>query len=537
MSVTGLGTRKRRQSLPIIPILSVLMLLAAIGLFVVELVNFTQQAERLPSNLSVAGVSVGGMLPAEAVIAWERTYAKPVILYYDNSPIVLEPASIGFRTNRETMLSQARSANNVESGFWFRFFNHLTRQELQNAINVPLVAEYQKNLLEQFLRDIALRYDRPPGRAGFDVATLTTYPGTEGFVLDVNNAMNLVEQALFSPTNRTVVLPTKSEDSSRPSINTLRDLIIAYLDSQNFIFGSQSTVASVFILDLMTGEEINLNSDVVYTAASTAKVAILIDYFRYLQFAPKQEEAWLMANSLLCSNNSSSNLIMQIIGNNDLFRGIADVTNTAQYIGARNTFITAPFFLGVEGQQLGSIPAPPTNPNRNFNTGADPFNQITTEDLGTMFTMIYDCANYASGLMTAFPNGEFTQQECRQMINLMSQNNLERMLQGGLPPGTRIAHKNGWIDNEHGDAGIVFPPNGRDYVIAVYVWEDVPFLDYNRAWGIIEGISRAAWNYFVPESALFTPRTDLPVTAQECEGNFLPSFDELDLNNPVNLRR
>jgi hypothetical protein len=146
--------------------------------------------------------------------------------------------------------------------------------------------------------------------------------------------------------------------------------------------------------------------------------------------------------------------------------------------------------------------------------------------------MIYDCANYGSGLMAAYPNGEFTQTECRQMLELMSANDLLRLLQGGIPESVRISHKNGWVDNEHGDAGIVFPPNGRDYVIAVFMWENVDFLDYTRAWPLIEGISRAAWNYFSPETPLLSPRDDLPPAAQECQGNYLPPDPEsTDLNN------
>jgi hypothetical protein len=219
-------------------------------------------------------------------------------------------------------------------------------------------------------------------------------------------------------------------------------------------------------------------------------------------------------------------------GNRDTFVGLSDVLQNLQYLGIHNTYLTAPFDLGIEGQELGSIPAPETSPNPNFNTGADPYNQTTSEDLGTLFSMTYDCANYGSGLMAAYPNGEFTQTECRQMLELMSANDLLRLLQGGIPDGTRISHKNGWVSNTHGDAGIVFPPNGHDYVIAVFLWENTDFLDYTRAWPLIEGISRAAWNYFSPETPLLSPRTDLPAAAQECEGNFLPPDPEhTDLNN------
>src|SRR5690606_5977279 len=386
--------------------------------------------------------------------------------------------------------------------------NHLLGRPPGPPVNVPLEAEYQRGLLQQFLQNIAQRYDRAPGKAAYDLQTLTFRPGAEGYTLDVEAAMELVDAALRSPDNRTVVLPVSGSDTSRPSMESLRNMIIEYLDSQGFIHDGQTTVASVFIMDLQTGEEVNILGDVAFSAASTIKVPILIDYFRHLVFDPSQEEAWLMANSLLCSNNASSNLLMQITGQRltgipeDIFAGIASVTETARAAGARNTFLSAPLVIGVAGQQFGSIPVEPTSPNPYYNTNPDPYNQTTPEDLGTLFAMIYDCAQYGSGLMAVFPDGEFTQQECRQMLELMSANDLQRLLQGGIPPGVRISHKNGWIDNEHGDAGIVFSPNGRNYVIAVYLWENVEFLSYARAWPIIEGISRAAWNFFNPEQPL-----------------------------------
>lgn len=535
-----LNTRRSQRGFSLLRAISLLFVLAAIGLFVFELVTFSQRdsEERLSQGITVAGLDVGGMRPGEAVSTWEQAYNSPIVLYYENSPILLEPASIGFRINSGNMLAQARATADTGGSFWTRFYNFLIGRGELSAHVVPLSIDYQENLLEQFLLEISRRYDRPGGQPGYDTLTLTTYPGTPGVELDVPAALQLVDSALRDPVNRTVVLPIGAGQASRPSLATLEALIIDYLDSQGFLYDGQTTVASIYIMDLQTGEEINLLGDVSFSGASTIKVAILIDYFRHLTFAPSQEEAWLMANSLLCSNNSSSNLLMQLIGGgSDIFPGIASVTNTAQYIGARNTYINAPFDLGIAGQQLGFIPAPPTFPNPNFDTNPDAFNQITAEDIGTMFTMIYDCANYGSGLIAAFPNGEFTQRECRQMLELMSGNHIQRLLEAGVPSGVRVSHKNGWISDMVADAGIVYPPNGRDYVIAVYIWEEGEFQDFQRLWPILEEISRATWNYFADEEdQLLTRRTDIPPTAAECEGDqrYLPpgmnavNLDDID---------
>ncbi|MBZ0305125.1 MAG: hypothetical protein K8I82_03565, partial [Anaerolineae bacterium] len=121
MSVAGLRTRRRkRRGLPIIRIFSVLMILAAVGLFVDELVGFSQQQERLPADVSVAGVRIGNLLPREATAILDEAYNHPVVLYYHDNPIVLDPSSVGFRMNTEVMLAVARSTRDVEASFWVR---------------------------------------------------------------------------------------------------------------------------------------------------------------------------------------------------------------------------------------------------------------------------------------------------------------------------------------------------------------------------------------------------------------------------------
>lgn len=546
MTTSGtLSKRRKRRGLPIVQILSVLMIFAAIGLFVFYLVRFSQQPDVLSSDVSVGGVAVGGLSKREALTKLVSAYQQPVILYYAENPIQLDPASVGFTVNAESMLTSASAVGDLSGSFWTRFAVYLLGQETEQRVNVPLSSEYRENLIQSFLQDVATRYDRKSGEATYDLSTLTLRPGAGGYTLDVEAAVPLIEAALQNPNERIVQLPFVPSSGNVGNISTLERMIEDYLDSKGFIYDGQTTVASVFIADLKTGEEVNINGDVAFSAASTIKVPIVLDYFRQLWVAPTQDEAWLMANSLLCSNNASSNLMMQIAGeraaiqqntdpgddNTKLFTGIADVTRNSQFLGARNTYITAPLVLGVQGQQLGSIAAPQTSPNPTIRTESDPYNQTTTEDMGTLFTMMYDCANYGSGLMTAYPTGEYTQNECKQMLELMSANDLLRLLQGGIPQGVRISHKNGWVSDMSGDAGIVYSPNGRDYVIAVYLWQKTDFQDYATLWPIIEDISRAAWNYFNPENPMIAPRTDLPVTAQECAGNFLPPQGQVDLNN------
>ncbi|HLU08168.1 MAG TPA: hypothetical protein VK003_00740, partial [Oceanobacillus sp.] len=132
--LTGLGTRRRPRRLPIVPVFSWLFILLAVALFALELIRFSQQIDTLSTDVTVAGVEVGGLSGPEAVSRWEQVYAQPVTLWYDNSPILLDPAAVGFRTNQQSMLAAARAASEAESSFWSRFFNYLLGQNTQRVV-------------------------------------------------------------------------------------------------------------------------------------------------------------------------------------------------------------------------------------------------------------------------------------------------------------------------------------------------------------------------------------------------------------------
>ncbi|MCY3574966.1 MAG: serine hydrolase [Chloroflexi bacterium] len=538
---TSLGERRRHRGFPWLLMLSLLLLVAAVALLINELVGFSRREQQLPAGISVAGINISRLNERDAVARWERAYAEPVELLYPSEAgaqlILLYPDQVGWRISSESMLADALELGEQGGGFWRRFIDYLLGIEQIVSRDIPLNADYQENTLRAYLEDIAARYDKPPGSASYDLQALVVYPGNSGNTLDVASAINRVDAALRSAVARAVDLPTLAVNTQALRLDALRELIIALLDDKGFIYDGVNTVASVYILDLRGGEEISILGDVAFSAASTIKVPIMVEYFRSLSTPPTNDEAWLLANSLLCSNNSSSNLIMEIIGGGDIFRGLRRVSDTAQALSISNTYITAPFYLGVAGQQLGSIQAPATAPNPNFDTEADPFNQTTAEDMGALFNLIYDCAHYNSGLALALP-GAVTQRECRQMLELGSANDLLRLLQGGIPSGVRISHKNGWIADSVGDAGVVYSPNGNHYVISVFLWERSEFQDYQKLWSLVEEISRAAWNYFNPQAPLLQPRADTPLTAQECEGNYLPPApDYVNLDDINGWRR
>ena len=147
--------RPPRKGLPVLLILSILMVVAAFALFVYELLQFTQQEDRLPIGVIAGGVSVGNMTDLEAQTAIEDAYSSPVTLYYDpDSPINLIPDEIGFTVNTDVMIANARAAGESGTGFWGRFFNYMIGVESTGQEEIPLVADYQTNALRTRLTEI-----------------------------------------------------------------------------------------------------------------------------------------------------------------------------------------------------------------------------------------------------------------------------------------------------------------------------------------------------------------------------------------------
>lgn len=537
---------RRRLQLPVLEIFSAALLLAAIVLGMIELVQYSNTQESLQPDVTVAGIAVGGLEEAQAQARWEAVYMnQPVELVYNGSTIYLDPQAVGFRTNSDAMLGAVRSQSSRQKNFWLGFWNYLWQRPV-GAITVPLDASLEAGDLRAYLDALAGRYDQPASEGGgFDINTLTFRLSMASSRLDVDAALPLVEEALEQPEtqNRKVILPMVQIDAPRQDINSLREALLTLFQSRGFQYNGADTLASVYILNLTTGEEVTIQPDIAYSAVSTIKIPIMINLFRdKLLVESEPDVAYLLTESILCSNNSASNFLMQVTGagtNEEamLRDGLNNVSCTAQALGAEQTYISAPLYVGDDSLQFEAPVCRPSAPtNQEFNANPDPYAETTAEDVGLMLTEIYDCAEYDSGLTAVYPD-QFTQQECKQMIEVMSGNRIDRLMELGIPLGTRIAHKNGWGPETTGDGGIVYAPNGP-YIFVMYTWErdldgnNLPSID---SWVLLEEASRLTYNYFNPETAMYQRRAPInELTAIDCVT--VSSSDQVNLND-INQNR
>ncbi|MBN1202348.1 MAG: serine hydrolase [Anaerolineae bacterium] len=538
MQYGTLRDSQRGLQLPWLEIVSAILLLIAIVLGMIELVQYSNTKDSLQTDLTIAGIPVGGLEPNEAQARWEAVYVdQPIMLLYEGNTIMLDPVVAGFDTNSEAMLAEARAQSSREKSFWLGFWNYLWRRPVA-AVNVPLDADYSEGDLRNYLQDLAARYDAQPGEAGFDMGTLTFRSGTAGSRLDIDAAADLIAQALFDPEprNRRVVLPTVGVDAPRQEFATLRQAILDLMNARGFVYNGDQTLASVYVLDLATGAEIAILADVPHSGVSTIKVPIMINLFRN-RLIIDDYTAYLLTASILCSENSASNFLMQLTGEGQdersmLGDGLNNVSCTAQALGAEHTFISAPLYVGDPSFVFEwPVCRPQASANATYNTNPDLYSQTTAEDMGQLLTEIYDCANSGSGLMAVYPE-DITQTECQQMIEVMSGNRIDRLIELGVPLGTRVAHKNGWGPETTGDAGIIFSPGG-DYILVMYTWEldvDGNNLPTLASWELIEEVSRLVYNYFNPSEPMIQRREPInPYGAIDCV--VTATEDQVNLND------
>lgn len=120
--------------------------------------------------------------------------------------------------------------------------------------------------------------------------------------------------------------------------------------------------------------------------------------------------------------------------------------------------------------------------------------------MGALLADLYQCAQDNGGaLIAAFPD-KVSPATCQLLIDFMAQVQLGSLIQGGVPDGTLVPHKHGYVPASDGvvhdtsDAGIVYTPGGN-FVLSIYSYHPV-----NNIWDNINplfgDLAQAVYNYF-----------------------------------------
>ena len=237
---------------------------------------------------------------------------------------------------------------------------------------------------------------------------------------------------------------------------------------EKVIAASGAEVVGVAVYDLQSKQTLFINEKVSLHAASTMKLPVMMEIFRlvedkklrltdpievknkffsivdgseyrlnktddsdeevYNRIGQKMTVLELVDHMITWSSNLATNLLIERVGPENVMKLMAE-------LGANDIRV----LRGVEDSKA-------------FRAGKN--NMTTAYDL-----MV---------LLRAIAENKFkSKRACEKMVEILSAQHFNDGIPAGLPTATKVAHKTGEITKHKHDAGIVYPLDGKPYVIVV----------------------------------------------------------------------
>jgi beta-lactamase class A len=258
------------------------------------------------------------------------------------------------------------------------------------------------------------------------------------------------------------------------------------------LIGSRGAEVALVLRTLDGKDELLIDPDKAFHAASTMKVPVMIELFRQAEagqlrldepLAIKNEFHSIVDGSVyqLSVGDDSDTEVYKAVGKTMTLRELCDAMITVSSNFAANLLIER---LGVENIRKTVTRLGATGMNvlrgvedqKAFDKGLS--NSTTARGLAVLMQKI------ASGQAVS-PKAD------AEMVAMLKRQKFNDAIPAGLPPGTQVAHKTGTITKIHHDAAIVYGPH--PYVIVILVRG---IQEQKESAALMAAISREAWNAF-----------------------------------------
>jgi beta-lactamase class A len=227
---------------------------------------------------------------------------------------------------------------------------------------------------------------------------------------------------------------------------TADDALDARLDSLGRAFDGY---AAIWVHDLVRGTSAGWNVDARFPAASTVKLGVLLAALQHLRHPERSALDYDLRAMIGWSSNVATNMLVERFG-----AGAAQAA--LRRAGAfRSTF--------PQGYRVGTARAdvqeqPPLATGR----------VTTARDLGRLLYVLHSCARGAAvGLRATGLDWE----RCGYGLQLLLASELRGanvgLIRPYVPRRTRVAQKNGWLDDARHTAAIVYAPTGPKIIVVL----------------------------------------------------------------------
>jgi beta-lactamase class A len=225
----------------------------------------------------------------------------------------------------------------------------------------------------------------------------------------------------------------------------------------------------VYFRDLTTGDSVRVGADLRFHAASTMKVPVMIQLFRDRDAGQLSlDDSIPVTNTfrsivdsstyeLTKADDSDSSLYARLGGKASI-RELVELMETVSSNLATNLLIArvgAPR-ANATAHALGAdsiVVLRGVEDGNAYRAGRN--NTTTARDLGVLMAAIAQ-------------NRAASPAACREMLEILGRQHFKEGIPAGLPAGTRVYHKTGWIGSVvYHDSAIVEVSGGRRYVVVV----------------------------------------------------------------------
>ncbi len=226
--------------------------------------------------------------------------------------------------------------------------------------------------------------------------------------------------------------------------------------------------AGVAFMDLASGDSLFLNADSSFHAASTMKVPVMIELFTSAQAGRLSMNQGILVVNQFASivDNSRYSLDPDSDSDTTLYRRIGDripVDTLLRLMITRSSNLATNTLIALVGAEqvtramrgLGASRIQVlrgVEDGKAYDRGLN--NTTTARDLAVILRAIEEGRTIAPAHRL-------------QMLDILLAQEFNQKIPAGVPKGVRVAHKTGEITAHSHDAGIVYPPDRRPYVLVV----------------------------------------------------------------------
>lgn len=256
-------------------------------------------------------------------------------------------------------------------------------------------------------------------------------------------------------------------------------------------------VVAISVRDLESGRSLSLNGDSVYHAASTMKVPVLFALYGEFRAGRLQHDGRMPLRNEFRSIVDSSRYALTPTDDSDSSL-YALVGTEVPLVQLATRMITKSSNLATNALITLLDPQRITAQTRDWGTTAMLVRRVVEDNVAFRAGLNNTAtANDLVALFVALEQGKVADASAtREMLGILEAQSFNDEIPAGLPSGTRVAHKTGWITATQHDAGLVYPPGRKPYAIAIMT---KGIRDQKVANALMSDCSRIVWEWLTKD--------------------------------------